>query len=353
MIKYNFDPQVIEWIKSFLKNRSCQVCIRESLSEPFCPDSGVPQGSVLGPILFLIFINDLATMNFGNIKIKLFADDLKIFYIINTLEDALLLQKAINLIENWANENHLALSAEKTNLLRLGKNPIPYIYTINGVNIREVMQIRDLGIIIDSKLSFEPHINETVSKGTRLVMHLFKSLPRLPIELYVRLYNSYVLPVVEYGSEIFNPSKKSLIKRMEEPQKLFTRILCSKNGIPYSNYIDRLKALSLDSLEFRRAKIDLSMTFKLIMGFVDVELSHIFTFHNRFSARYHRLRLYPSVTNNINQGFFTYRVTKIWNDLPISLDPIIEPSKFTSWLNSLPKNIILPSPVFDYFIPFT
>lgn len=349
LYSYCFDPVVINWIKEFLSNRSYQVLIDDTLSNAFFPKSGVPQGSVLGPILFLVFINDLPNIDLADVKIKLFADDLKVFTTVNSIDDALKLQNCIDKISEWADSNHLTLAGDKTSLLRLGTSRIDYTYKLKDHDILSVPEIRDLGITIDAKLSFESHINNLSAKGSRLVFHLFKSLPKLSMELCVKLFNIYIRPIMEYGSEVFNPTKISLIKKLEKPQRTFTKILSKKFGLPYSTYVNRLIRFSMDSLEFRRSKIDLTMTYKMILGFVDIELSQFFQFPYRFNPRFHLLRVYPPSSSTMNKGFLTNRISKTWNDLPKSLDLIQNPFQFLSWLNSLPKRSILSEPVYVYY----
>lgn len=361
LIRYDVDAKVISWIGQFLKDRSYEVIADETLSDPFFTHSGVPQGSVLGPILFLIFINDLPNVNFKIAKIKLFADDLKLYATVNSIQDANNLQEDINKVSAWASENNFTLACDKTSLLRLGNKPLPFNYKLQDRTIEPVSQVRDLGIIIDSKLSFEEHINEIASKSSRRIYHLVNSLPKLTIDLYVRLYKAYVLPVLEYGSVLFSPTLKGQIKRLEKPQKLFTKILAHKHLIPNSDYRGRLKALKMDSLEFRRIIIDLSYVYKILFGIVNIESSRLFSFPTRLNTRLsHGLRLSQPMKTPKNAGFLPCRVTHIWNDLPICFNnehshcshgpqpDITMHEQFKSWLESIPKSQINYKPVYEY-----
>jgi hypothetical protein len=170
-----------------------------------------------------------------------------------------------------------------------------------------VPYVRDLGITIDSKLSFNEHIDDIASKSSRQVYHLIKALPRLTPNLYVRLYNAYVLPILEYGSVIFNPTQKGQIERLEKPQRLFTKIL-SRRLIPDSDYTGRLKVLRMHSLEYRRTMLDLIHVFKILFGFINIESSQFFSFPKRVNNRLsHGLRLnHPRTPDSFHAVLFQF-----------------------------------------------
>lgn len=350
---YNFDPNVVAWIAHFLRDRICQVTVDGSFSDPFYPHSGVPQGSVLGPFLFLIFINDLPEIKFQIAKVKLFADDLKLYAPISSHSDAQNLQTDIDKVYHWAQENYLTLANDKIFLLRLGNKPIPWSYNLQKHIIDQVPCIRDLGILIDSNLSFDEHINDIVSKGSRRIFHLMNSLPRLTSNLYIQLYKAYVLPILEYGSVLFNPIQKGQIKRLEKPQKLFTKILAQRRLIPNTEYTGRLKALKMHTLEHRRTIIDLIHVYKILFGFIYIESNQFFSFPTRVNNRLsHGLRLNHPTKTPQNSRFLPSRIIPIWNNLPTCFKnihqeckhapqpPITTPEQFKNWLDSLPENVL-------------
>ena len=193
----------------------------------------------------------------------------------------------------------------RTFLLRLGNKPTSWAYNLQGYPIDPVPYMRDLGITIDSKLSFNEHIDDITSKSSRRIFHLIKALPRLTPNLYVRLYNAYVLPILEYGSVIFNPIQKGQIERLEKPQRLFTKILSQRRVIPDSDYTGRLKVLKMHSLEYRRTMLDLIHVYKILFGFINIESSQFFSFPTRVNNRLsHGLRLSHPTKTPHNSRFF-------------------------------------------------
>ena len=215
--------------------------------------------------------------------------------------------------------------------------------------IPSVTQIRDLRIIIDESLSFTPHIEHLRNQGTRKTYHLIKSLPKLSEELMTKLFCIYVRPSMEYGSEIFNPSGVNLSKLLEHPQKVFTRRLLYRPGAPRIPYADRIRHLSLDSLEFRRARTDLLMTYKILTGQIDLNRLNFFQFPHRVNERKHHQFTLQVPQIKKERNFFPYRLIPTWNNLPKNeMNTILGLEQFRSFLDNAPKNLILPNSVFSY-----
>ncbi len=139
-------------------------------SESFSPNSGVPQGSVLGPILFIIFINDITKLNLAS-KIEIFADDVKLYKMIDTLSDAAKLQEDINKISRWCKTWNLPLQMNKCNIMTYTLNKdkcITFEYKINE-KLERITEIKDLGVIMNSKLNFNEHINRIITTAFRML----------------------------------------------------------------------------------------------------------------------------------------------------------------------------------------
>src|SRR5437867_4960454 len=132
--KFGITGDLLKWIIAFLSNRSQRVVINGVFSS-FCKvSSGVPQGSVLGPLLFLLFINDLPEFLHDNVSCVLFADDVKIYKDITSVADSEIMQSTLNEIQNWSLMWKLELSPHKCVVLHLGKNNPHFNYVLNGVN---------------------------------------------------------------------------------------------------------------------------------------------------------------------------------------------------------------------------
>ena len=350
------NPLIIRWITNFLIRRNYFIKIDNQFSDSFTPLTGVPQGSVLGPILFAIYINDLVEQLPPNVESKLFADDLKIYKSVNSIAEQIELQNAIDSCLVWTQKNKMNFSSKKTFHLKLGKIKNSYTYKLYNETISSVSSIRDLGIIMDDKLNFREHIDKVVKLANIRQYNLFKLLPK-KLENYYKIlaYKTYVRPVLEYGTEVYNPYKIALKKKLEKPQRTFTKRLIGKNkNNEYTPYVRRLEMCKLDSTEVRRSKIDLITTFKIINNLYDVPSSHFFTpaiRHNRKHSRSVYVPHYPKLKKF--QNFFSYRIINNWNNLPLklnnhNLDEIFDYKKFTRYINMLPVDSIVLSPIFMY-----
>lgn len=249
---------LLSWFKSYLKNRVLQVSFGGHKSATFTPSSGVPQGSVLGPFLFNLFINDMCD------KLKcnylLFADDLKFFKKINSFNDTAELQMDLNAIYSWCNENDIKLNIKKCKFMEFSNKRTMFdvSYHIDHQVLEKVDEIRDLGVIFDTTLKFDRHINCIVNKAYRMlgfVSRITKEFTNMScIEM---LYNSLVRSNIEYCSAVWNPHNVGRIYQLERVQKKFTRYVWFKLCIPYVDYGTRLTTLKMIMLETRRVYFDL------------------------------------------------------------------------------------------------
>jgi len=196
---YGINGLTLLWIKSFLANRTQRVRVGASLSRPINVISGVPQGSVLGPLLFLVFINDLCkiTDNAADVILKLFADDVKLFSPVSNQLQSDNLQLCLNDIFEWCMLWQLNLSANKCVVLSLGSKPVAYKYYVNNVELLNVTNYNDLGICVDSGLSFESHINTVCSKGNQRAALIFKVFKSRDPKLLFRAFATFVRPILE------------------------------------------------------------------------------------------------------------------------------------------------------------
>lgn len=229
---------MLEFFASYLRSRSFVVRFNGNVSGKFEPNSGVPQGSNLGPLLFLIFINDLPeALRFS--KSLLFADDQKMFLNINTHQDCLHLQSDINSLYDWSNINNLPINTEKCNILTFSRNksPILHNYQMGGVSIKRVDIIKDLGVTYDNKLNFKRHVQHITLDSYRLLGFIIRqSYNFRNINTLKRLYTSLVRPKLEYASTIWYPSTIGSIKEIEKVQNKFLRHLYFKDFGTYPDY---------------------------------------------------------------------------------------------------------------------
>jgi hypothetical protein len=175
-----------------------------------------------------------------------------------------------------------------------------------------------LGILVDNKLSFEPHINKIVKDANKRQYNLFRILPKkLTPELKILAYKTYVRPILEYATEVYNPYKISLKKRMKKPQRTFTKKISKSIKKEKVEYTDRLKLCALDKLELRRSRTDLLTTFKITNKLYDLPSSNFFTPTLRPSRNQPNTLYMPYLPSlKKAQNFFSYRVLNRWNKLP-------------------------------------
>lgn len=237
MYKYKFPIDIILWLDSYLQNRKARIKVNNVYSEWFDITSGVPQGSQLGPILFLIFINDLVDKLQFSMPL-LFADDLKLLFRIESLMDCKNLQKDLDIIVDWCNRNCMQINVQKCCVITLHrrKNPILHEYFINNVKINRVNTVKDLGIYIDCNLKFNDHLNHVMLKANRRWYNIVRNTKdfKNPNTIKV-LYTSLIRSVLTYGSVIWKPLYQNAMNRLEKIQHKALRKIAYMDG----NAMDR------------------------------------------------------------------------------------------------------------------
>lgn len=182
-------------LSSFLTDREQTVCINGHQSRVIKPTSSVPQGSILSPLLFALFINELPTLFVC--KVLLFADDVKLFQKIKSLQDCIKLQRDLATLGLWCTENKLNLNVSKCFFISFSRRrdirTQTYDYKLNNTSLTQVSVIKDLGILFDSKLSFSNHINSIVTRAYKAIGFISRSLNNFKkVATYKNLYYSYV-----------------------------------------------------------------------------------------------------------------------------------------------------------------
>ena len=310
---YGIDGNVHAWIKNFLGGRTQQVIINNKLSHALPVLSGVPQGSVIAPLMFIIFINDMAATCSDNTTACLFADDAK-FFSTNPTD----LQSSLNNISTFLKSRQLVLATEKCEKITFSKARQTHALTLEDVLLKESKIIKDLGITVSNDLQWNHHINRIKGQAFQRAHHILKSFKSNNIWTLINAYITFVRPLVEYGSTVWSPYLKRDILTIERVQRFFTKVSCMRTGISFSSYSDRLYKLNLKSLQYRRVEGDLILTFKIIHKLIDLPFEQLFSYHNtRYNTRSHKFTLrMPLFTTNLQKSFFASRVIPVWNKLP-------------------------------------
>ena len=335
---YGVRGKVLRWIKDFLSGRTQEVCVNGTKSEPAAVTSGIPQGSVLGPILFVIYINDLPDC--VKCDAKLFADDTKIFTRSDIKENREQLQRDLDALHNWSNDWQLRFHPEKCCVMRLGNKDENVTYTMKGTDdkgeekvytLKESKEEKDLGVIVDNELDFKKHVATVTSKANRTLGIIRRSFTHLANDTFVLLYKAVVRPTLEYGHAIYNPHLKTLCCELEDVQRRATRLLGNLKELPYN---ERLKKLKLESLEFRRERGDMIDVYKFLNNIYDTDKPNFTTVdpESRKTRGHSKKIIKQRGKLKTRLNFFSYRVVNQWNELP---EEVISAKSLNAFKNRL------------------
>ena len=315
---YGIQNEALKWIKDFLTDRKMEVFVNGKKSSKKDVTSGVPQGSVLGPLLFIIYIN-LLIDKCGEENLFLYADDLKVFKEVSTNDDIENLQQVLDKMYDWTCYSLLRFHPEKCITMRLtntrskGKELKEGLYNLNEVKLKKVSGEKDLGVYIDETLSFDDHISLIVKKGNSLLGMIRRSFLYLDKEIFKQLFVSIVRPHLEYAAPVWNPHLKKHITSIESVQRRGTKLIPGLKHLPYK---ERLKVLDLPTLQYRRYRGDMIETYKLTHDIYDID--NVLTM--RMNCRASTAHLYSIKKDRFNKDigkfYFKNRVADQWNNLP-------------------------------------
>ena len=262
---YGVTDPMLGWIQSFLSERTQSVVVGSSRSTPRPVTSGIPQGSVLGPVLFVIYINDLPLA--VKSRLFLFADDAKIYRPIVTTDDRAVLQQDLRSMGGWSLIWLLIYHPEKCKSMTVsndGGTREEAIYQLGDTVLQQTTSEKDLGVTIDSTLSFDTHITAAVNKANRVMGVIRRTFKHLDAETFKLLYKSLVRPHLEYAHSAWKPHLRKHIDLIESVQRRGTRQI---PGLSHLSYPERLQLLGLPTLAYRRLRGDMIETFKIARGY--------------------------------------------------------------------------------------
>ncbi|CAH8542293.1 unnamed protein product [Dicrocoelium dendriticum] len=255
---YGIHGSLLTWLESYLYDRRIEVRIANTHSDSLCVTGGVPQGSVLGPLLFLVYINDLP----ANVQspMQIFADDAKMWRAIQSTSDPVYLQDDLNRIHEWAVNNQLPLNPEKCHLLSLRSN-CSNTYHLGQRVIKQVSNERDLGVIVQEGLGNSLQCSKAANIANLNLRLLRRALGTFERQLVPLLINAYIRPHLEYAVQAWRPWLKRDIRLLEQPQRRATKATRGLSGLSYEL---RLRSIGLYSLEYRRLRSDLILTYRIL-----------------------------------------------------------------------------------------
>ena len=252
-----------------MTDRKQRVVLSGVESEWESVSSGVPQGSILGPSLFIMYVNDLPS-SLAHSKCLLYADDVKIFKRISSFADCLDLQRDLVSFTEWCCKWRLNLNISKCFCMNFSLKRslnIVFNYSLDDHVLLCLSETKDLGVIFSSNMSFSAHITNIVNKALRMLGFVRRTMRHVnDIGVLKVLYNSYVRSGLDYCSPVWSPSAKVWVQKLERVQKRFIKVLCAKKRINYDsdNYVDLCNLFSLTTLERRRKICDLILFHKIL-----------------------------------------------------------------------------------------
>jgi hypothetical protein len=268
---YGIHGDLLRWLKSYISGRLQSVAINNCASRfRMCP-SGVPQGSHLGPVLFILYINDIGCC-FQSSHFLIYADDIKIYKKISSIANCLELQSDLIRLQKYCRENQLFLNPKKCNAISFTRcrNPIIAEYLIDGESVGRCTEIRDLGVTLDTKMTFNLHIDGVVDRALRCLNFILRiSKPFKSTSTIRALYQAYVRSILEFASVVWCPQYICYIDRLERVQKKMLRHLNYRCRVSFDNMLQSAHYHKIMTLENRRTVTDMCFLFKLINGLVD------------------------------------------------------------------------------------
>ena len=318
MKSYGISEGICKWVEMFLCNRKQKVVINDAHSEWETVTSGVPQGSVLGPVLFVIFINDLPQEVIS--ELLLYADDAKIYRTITNEADREQLQKDLHSMSIWSDIWLLSFHPDKLKKLTISRREYQTErrYYVGADPVKNVNSEVDLGVCVDSELNFDEQRKLRIGKANKMVGAVRRSFQFLDPYTFVKLYKSMIRCHVENAVPVWFPYLQKDIDEVEAVQRRATKMLAVTKGLEYE---DRLRLLKLPTLVYRRHRGDLIELYKMLNGQYDQEVLPHFDMRsdivtNSRNIRNHSKQLFITRSSqDVRANFFTKRVAPVWNGL--------------------------------------
>ena len=313
--RFNICPQVVSWVTDFLSGRKQRVTLSGALSDWTDVLSGVPQGSVLGPLLFLLFINDLG--NELKCKVRLFADDSVLYHEVSETSAAEV-QRDLDAVERWCTQWDLQLNVDKCCVMRASHKRIKSepIYILNGTPLKVVTTTKYLGLQLTSNFKWNTHITNITGKASqrlRFVQRILRDSNKQAKELG---YKALVRPMVEYACPIWSPYCIKLVSKIEMVQRRAARFVSSR--FHYQDSVtSMIKYLGWDNLSVRRTQQSLSLLNRFLSPTNKHLVKDICIPKQRVGRRDHS-NPYSKLTASTDSYLWSFfpRTLRQWNDLP-------------------------------------
>ena len=326
---YGITGNEIDWFSSYLKNRKQMVFFQEDSSDFQEVYSGVPQGSVLGPLLFLVFINDVTNFTTEGCALNMYADDVIIYTSAETSDELQMkLQLCVDNVHQWYNMNRLTVNKKKSAVMVIGSkaqlqsiNLDQFSISLDSNKIEFVNKAKYLGLLVKDDLSWDDHILQ-LCKTMNYYVHVLRRLNKIfPKQLLLKIYKSYVQSKLDYGLSIWGCTTEGNLDRVQRIQNFCARIMCKNYDYINTRGIDLVKSLKIQTIRQRRDYFLSVLMFKAIHGlaphYVCNDVTMVVDVHGYNTRSSENMNLYvPKYTKEICKRSFVYKGSMLWNDLP-------------------------------------
>ena len=336
LFSYGTGGKTLKWIDSFLCFRQQRVVVNGVKSDWAPVLSGVPQGTLLGPLLFSLYINDISSDIES--EIRLFANDCVCYREIKDEVDIMKLQRDIDRLGSWARKWGMRFQPVKCNMMQLTRKQIKKIhasYTLEGTDLKNVESIKYLGVTITSDLRWNTHVSNVCTKTNRTLGFLRRNLYSCPQEVEEAAYKGLVRPVLDYGSSVWDPPGVVLQEELESVQKRAARFVTGNYNYETGSMTGILGQLKWESLKKRRKDNRLILLYKGLKGKASVPTVDLVPKARRCRNQHSMAFQTPIANTDVYKGSFFSRTIRDWNALPDSLISSAEDAedcvaKFTS-----------------------
>ena len=331
---FGADQATITWFQSYLSNRTQRCKVNGNLSTASTVTCGV-QGSILGPLLFLMYFNDLPNC-LRDAAPRMFADDTNITLSAKTVADLkIAVTSELNNLTCWLRANRLSLNVAKTELMiigsrqRLNTQCEEIDISIDDRTIKRVDHTKSLGLTIDAQLSWSKHVDEICKKASSAIGALKRVRPSIPTDVAVQIYNVLILPHFDYCSPVWDCMSGYLSDKLQKLQNRAARVITQSPFETSSNLL--LAMLKWEKLSLRRKKQKALIMYKTLNELAPDYLQCLFT--QRHVNDYHlrdlegKLSL-PKPNTNYLKRSFCYSGACLWNNLPQDLKSVASVGQF-------------------------